>query len=284
MRKVVLYARAFGLVMKRRLEKRKAKRLAERENQIVKWGNEEKKKGVAYFYYALGGVAIAAVAYSGIILYRTVDGMQDLHAMNETEEESQTAVASQEPIEIKEVAPEDNVAVAKMVEIGEEDVPLTASFMEEEDFSQFTWQEVKDIDASASSVLISENNKSYEASNMLDDDPDTNWQEGEEGNGEGTVLTFHFTEPVALGGIELLNGNGSSEKKYFANNRAKEITLQMGAKKVNYTLNDQYGSQFIELSPCGETQELTITIDSVYNGDKYDDTCISDIRFYSKDE
>lgn len=284
MRKVVLYARAFGLVMKRRLEKRRMRRMAERENQIVKWGNEEKKKGVAYFYYALGGVAIAAVTCSGIILYRTLYKMQNFHAMNAVEEETQESLSVQEPMTITEVAPDDTTAEAKDIVIEEQDIPLTASYIEPDSFEQLSFVEVTGVSALASSVLQSEKNKSYEAENLLDGNPASNWQEGEEGNGEGTVLTFQFEEPVEISGIELLNGNGVSEQKYFANNRPKTLTIQLGTRKVNYTLNDQFGSQFIELSPCGETKELAITIDSVYEGDKYEDTCISDIKFYCLEE
>lgn len=284
MRKVLLYARAFGLVISRRLERRKLRRMAERENQIVKWGNEEKKKGIAYFYYALGGVAIAAVACSGIILYRTVDRMQDLHAMNATEEEISESLVAQETMTIKEVAPDEAVTQAEDTAIDEQDVALTATFLEQASFEQVPFMEVTGISASASSVLQSEKDISYEAENLLDGDPATNWQEGEEGNGEGTVLTFRFEEPVEVSGIELLNGNGVSEQKYFANDRPEEITIQMGAKKVNYLLNDQFGSQFIGLSSCEETSEITITIDSVYEGSKYKDTCISDIKFYYVEE
>lgn len=268
--------------MKRRYQKRKEQRQIEKNNQIVKWGNEERTKGLSYFYIALGGIAVVTMCCSGVILYRTADHMEDLHAMNAPkEEETQTSTTEEAMTEIKEVVPEDTTTV-ESTEIKEEDIPLSASFLDEDEMRTFNWQCVVADSASASSVLQSEQQKSYEAINVLDDDPTTNWQEGEEGNGEGSELTFCFEEPVAITGLEILNGNGTSEEKYYANNRPKEITIQVGAKKVKYMLSDVYGLQRIALSPAIETKEMTITIESVYEGDKFSDTCISDIHFFTE--
>lgn len=284
MRKAVLYARAFCLVMKRRYEKRKAQRRAEKDNPIVKWGNEEKKKGAIFYYCTLGGIAIAAVCCSGFTMFKIANRVNDLHAMNTTDAmEEASTVFSQEPIEVKEVPAEESVvAISATEKIEEEDVPLAATMVEADDIEGLGWKQVTDVSAVASSVLQSETKKSYSPLNLLDNDLTTNWQEGEEGYGEGTVLTFSFDGPVTLSGMEIVNGNGVSEKKYLANSRPKDIVIRMGTKKVQYTLADQFGKQLISLSPELEIDELDITIDSVYEGAKYTDTCISDINFFEK--
>lgn len=280
MRKVVLYARAFCLVMKRRLAKRRQRRQEEREKQLAVWGKEEKRKETPYFYYALGGVAMVAVVCSKVILCRTVSHMQELYATNGADQKVQEMEMTQEAFPMKGALPAS--IEPKEKEIDEEVAPLAATFIDFDAFTQLSLQEIKGVSAQASSVLQSETDKSYEAVNLLDGDPSTSWQEGEAGNGEGVLLTFQFDKPVAVSGIELINGNGISKDKYLANNRPKEITIQIGNEKVTYSLQDQFGSQYIYLSAVKETQELTLKIDSVYKGSEYDDTCMSDIKFYSE--
>lgn len=142
----------------------------------------------------------------------------------------------------------------------------------------------------------------YPPINILDGDFDSTWCEADKnGSGIGESITVEFSEPVSFDEIQIVNGFASKDY-YMKNNRVKSILLTQTATKRNpakyvyenggshmeikkhyqqkeYTLEDGKAEwQSIHFDLPQTAQTLTIKITDVYRGEKYDDTCLDDIR------
>jgi hypothetical protein len=152
------------------------------------------------------------------------------------------------------------------------------------------WKPLRSAAATATSFL--QNNwsryeENYHPSYVLDDNPATAWVEGAQGFGEGESITLPLSPVRNARAIRLRIWNGYQKSMHLWTKNAMpqdiEVTV-LDAQKgdvttVKETLAKVQGPQelVIEL-PAGRTLAgVRITIDSVYPGEKYDDTCISDI-------
>ncbi len=159
----------------------------------------------------------------------------------------------------------------------------------------------------ASSVL-KESGRSpnyYAPDKALDADQNTSWCKGKKGQGIGEFISVKLKEPVALMGLRIINGYGSTIKLYKANNRVRDyrltLYLQNGQKRIiNGSLEDNACTddhpavptppgKCLDIENSGETIEFEkvycvaaykFEIQSVYKGEKYNDTCIADMVFY----
>lgn len=131
---------------------------------------------------------------------------------------------------------------------------------------------------SASSTLTS--GMVYSAENVLDGDPSTCWAEGVDGVGIGEKLFISNSSAFSINKITINNGYCKSEKLFNENARPKKLKLTFdNGKSVTISLRDGYENrlqeaEFTEVT----TRNVTIEIMDVYNGSKYDDTCISEIK------
>ncbi len=126
-----------------------------------------------------------------------------------------------------------------------------------------------------------ENNYSitYDA---FDENINTCWQDGVSGYGEGETLTANAYSVQLVSYVEIRNGYQKTTQNssfYNKNSRVKDITVLYEGGQKSFTLKDEKDWQRLYLDEPVETTYVTIRIDSVYEGSKYKDTCISDIRF-----
>lgn len=143
------------------------------------------------------------------------------------------------------------------------------------------WVEYPVESVKASSVYEGDN-RNHSAFNLLDGDPQTNWTEGAEGNGLGEWILFTFKDRYRLDSISICGGCRTDEKRYYDNARPKKVTLTFSdGSSFAYTLNDNefLSEQYIHFDTPIITESVKITIDSVYPGEKYEDTVISDVFF-----
>lgn len=120
----------------------------------------------------------------------------------------------------------------------------------------------------------------HDVMNLLDGDKMTNWTEDAYGNGVGEYIHFDFTDTVQLNSIRIRGGNRRDHLHYAANSRPARITMTFSdGSSESFTMHDVYESQVLTLSKPVMTSSLQITIDSVYAGNKYQDTAISDVFF-----
>lgn len=269
MKTIWIYVKAFGIVLSRRF-----KRAMEKKQNVM---------------IVLGVVSILLLCVGGTCFLRTLTEMNALGAsasnrvasqsetetqssdINKTEQELQT-------VENRTTQPQ-QIVMEEIQNLAEEKVPLAVRPGNEvEELKK--WNLLQPLESEATSVLQSKSGKSYDAINLLDGDETTTWQEGEKGDGIGATLTFRFPEKSKLCGISVVNGNGTNEEKYQSNNRVKEIMVIVGNQKVSYTLEDHMGIQYIAIQEEIPCEEISIQINSVYQGTKYDDTSLSELNFF----
>ncbi len=152
-----------------------------------------------------------------------------------------------------------------------------------------------DMVASASSSK----DGSHGPDKAIDGDLRTSWAEGAEGTGLGQTITLKLKKPTDIGAIGIFGGNGSSERAYFDDNRIHRGSFEM---KTEADVGDAAaGIDFSSLGieSLGDRQEFTVDnkpavtyirvgrkdvvqvqlrVDSVYLGDKKDDTHVAEIE------
>lgn len=135
---------------------------------------------------------------------------------------------------------------------------------------------------SSSSSFLKTSKRSFDSSLCIDSNSSTCWQDGVEGNGEGESLTFvfHGTEPVS--GFSILNGKQTNENAFFDNARVHKLDVKIGSKTYNVVLDDEMTKQSFRLKSPKEAEEISITITSAYDGNKWQDLCISEVEFYKE--
>lgn len=141
---------------------------------------------------------------------------------------------------------------------------------------------------SASSVLapqtVSGVTYSYEAKNLCDNDPNTCWAEGADGAGIGESFTVECFEEVTMSGLIISNGYCKSQKLFELNNRLKDITIVFDdGSQMRTTLKDGFENRkaVVDFGRDVTTKTVTVIIESVYNGDDYNDTCVSEVEYYT---
>ena len=138
----------------------------------------------------------------------------------------------------------------------------------------------------ASSVLTTSSGISYAADNLFDSDLTTSWQEGEDDEGVGVTITSTFASGTELSAIVIWSGNETTEDKFNNNNRPAQITISVSSDSQSYsavyTLEDYMGAQAIVFEEPVPVESVVIRIDSVYEGEVYNDTVISELAFLTQ--
>lgn len=127
----------------------------------------------------------------------------------------------------------------------------------------------------------------YGSDYTIDNDKETCWQDGAGTDGTGEWISYIFPDRYYLVSVEILNGRVSSEEKYYANGRIENarIFLYLNEQCVyeqQILLEDLFDvKQSFEISvPEGvECDTAQIFVDSVYQGNTYDDLCLTEIAF-----
>lgn len=140
----------------------------------------------------------------------------------------------------------------------------------------------------ASSVLEDGTGVDYSPYNLIDRKSNTIWAEGAEGPGIEQFIRIDFNKDKLVKKLYIINGSAKSERLYYDNNRVRVLRLDFGDGEIkDFELQDGVmGEQEIDLGKGIKTPYVGMTIYDVYYGNKYDDTCISEIRAvgYDPDE
>lgn len=145
-----------------------------------------------------------------------------------------------------------------------------------------------------SSVLESQEGKTYDGNNLIDGDYCTAWVEGVNGVGVDETITLHLDKPTEVYGILLYNGYLDSVDLYNKNGKVTKVSVDFGQGQVVKKEIDTYAPQTSEdsisemdmnigqiaLDQSIVTDTITITITDAVAGDKYDDTCMSEVVVY----
>lgn len=141
--------------------------------------------------------------------------------------------------------------------------------------------EVPAIFVGASSTLAQKDIIHY-PKRTVDNDLSTAWSEGVDGPGLGETIDFGFDTFFDISSIKIWNGYHKSERLYFANNRPKRILVEVSSSEDSFTieLQDIMEPQIINLPKPISTNHVSFTIEDVYYGNSFDDTCITDVKFF----
>ena len=152
-----------------------------------------------------------------------------------------------------------------------------------------------DYTVTTSSELVSNGEINYSSKNLTDFSYQTTWVEGKEGYGIGEFINFSFAPShPRVTTLIFANGYVKSRKAWKENSRVHELKMYVNDEPFAIIeLKDIYAKQLVELEkPLGNSDRadsgkleekgnwnIKFEILSVYKGDKYADTAISEIYF-----
>ncbi|MBN2351281.1 MAG: hypothetical protein JXD23_01845 [Spirochaetales bacterium] len=123
----------------------------------------------------------------------------------------------------------------------------------------------------------------YHPWRAFDDDPLTAWNEGVKGPGIGEKLTLKLAQYIMIDKIVILPGY-FDPKWYSANNRVKDCTIDVDGTREKCHFDDDMKPAVISFDFPVVFKSMIFTIEDVYLGNKYNDTCVSEIQFYYHDK
>lgn len=145
------------------------------------------------------------------------------------------------------------------------------------------------IDTISASSELTDNTSTYSVKAVLDGNKDTCWAEGVDGNGEGEYIEIYFREPIYLTDIGLLNGYMKNENVFNNNGKISRIELSYSDGNSHESLLDEYDYQDVEGQAYSDwitygapiyTDYLKITILKAAPGEKYEDTCLTELELW----
>ncbi len=142
------------------------------------------------------------------------------------------------------------------------------------------YSEVNVSSSSATSTIYQEgvDNSPYK---LYDHEDWSSWQDGVDGDGIGESITFNFDKTYKIKFLTFRLGNWySSDDYYYRNNRPETITFDFGEESCTVTFPDEKTEFCVELNHEVETSTMKMTINSVYKGTEYEDTCINEVTVY----
>lgn len=142
----------------------------------------------------------------------------------------------------------------------------------------------------ASSQLPDQGGVNYNAYNLRKENRNSVWAEGVDGNGIGESIfvkqMYTGTGDVefTISNICIVNGYAQNETKWQENGRVKSLKLYYEDEYMGLiTLEDTMNPQFIDVTPVqmkvgnGFDANFRFEIAEVYEGTKYEDTCLTGI-------
>ena|GEM_PF-6239013 len=121
----------------------------------------------------------------------------------------------------------------------------------------------------------------YDAANVLDGSIRTSWTEGDSSDGIGETLTFRADSAQHIRQISIYNGICENENDFYNNNRIKELSVIWNTGEYTVELSDGFDAQpcIFALPEAVDTDVVTFRIESIFPGNKYQDTAITSITF-----
>lgn len=136
--------------------------------------------------------------------------------------------------------------------------------------------------SSASSYLVEpQYGISHGPECVIDGDLSTGWVENASGQGIGESVTLSFDGAYRVSGFTINAGYQKSSSLYYKNSRPASLLVSFSdGSSVTLELEDYFGQQSFTFGSPVETTSVTFTIESVYAGNKYQDTVISEISLF----
>ena len=143
------------------------------------------------------------------------------------------------------------------------------------------------FDSAKASSFIDEKGTSGTVDNAFDNDRNTSWQCGEKKYGIGEWVLVYNSDAASkvIRKVTVYNGyqsnkfNTETQNMFRLNTRVKKFTLEFDdGSTETFTLSDSKKAQTFQFDER-DTCYIKFTINSVYKGEKYVDTCIGEIIY-----
>lgn len=131
------------------------------------------------------------------------------------------------------------------------------------------------VTASASSELEPDSER-YAVDNLFDGDRSSAWCEGGDGDGVSESISMVFDEPRLVSSIIFDNGYQKNTSIFMANNRASQVRLDFD-KGASGTFHAVQLGKVTTVQVHKFVSEITLSIEQVERGNKYNDLCLSEI-------
>ena len=131
----------------------------------------------------------------------------------------------------------------------------------------------------ATSVCDESEGVNYDAKNIVDNKLTNAWVEGETGSGLGSFVTLDLGVSQVVTGLRIWNGYWISGDFWQRHNRMKDIEVEFSdGTKQTFTLKDEMVPETITLPKAVNTSSIKLKFKSVYAGNTFQDTVISEIQ------
>ncbi len=139
-------------------------------------------------------------------------------------------------------------------------------------------------DIATSSALPSSGGESYDATQMVDDDPRTAWnsQGSQAEDGIGETIDLFLAEPAWIERLVINNGFQRDAETYADNARIRRAQLRLdGGEQVTIRLEDLgLQRQAIEFPEPVLTTTVHLEVTEAFSGDAYPDLAVSDLELH----
>lgn len=159
------------------------------------------------------------------------------------------------------------------------DEPLSASVGYIDAFA--TWEIVPVSETSETSIVSQSGNYDNSAAVTVDGDLSTSWQEGVDGYGIGESIRLDFDGEHQVCGFTFWLGNWRGDSWYAENGVPKLLNIYIGDTVLTVEFPHEKECQYVALSEPVTASYVMFEISSAYEGSKYDDTCIAEIKIHS---
>ena len=271
--------------LRRERKKREARMAAKREAQ-------ERQKRKVITTGIIIAVVIAVVGIAAFVLVSKYMGESSQKSTSQTEQVKLTPTvsptATETPVPTATETPtptatptETPTETPTPIPTIDENESAVAAIVKASDVSTDGYSLVSISKISASSQ-ITQDGINNGATAAIDGDEITSWQEGADGDGIGEALFINLTRDYEIRYIKFKLGNWRSAETYRQNNRPRKLAVQIGDVVYNVEFPDGQTEYCLALSKDLSANYISITIQSVYSGDDWDDTCISEVEIYGK--
>ncbi|MDD3219242.1 MAG: zinc-ribbon domain-containing protein [Lachnospiraceae bacterium] len=261
-------------------------RLREERTPVSERTYQESSDKSSVVMYTILGVVIAILA--GVIIWGIVllvnPGEKQYEALEENDAESSV---TDEELTNEELTNDsltsdavDSVTIDGTIDDGNGGKPA-AGVIEYNRVLLSETTKLSPVDASATST-IKQDGVDNSVMVLMDGNEVTNWEEGVDGDGVGEQVTFRFSKAHDMKYLTFKLGNWKSKDYFQDNNRPKTLTLSFDDASYQVTFENVQKEFMVELGTPIHSEFLSVQIDSVYKGNKWPDTCISEIGVYAE--
>lgn len=159
----------------------------------------------------------------------------------------------------------------------QEYAPAYSVYADYVDWSQYSQVTPEVVDATS---YLQAESMDYVPGLAVDGNLATCWQEGVEGYGEGQDFFAKFATEFTPQYILIYNGQCTDEERYNKNGRIATLQISANDYVEVVAIPDEMTPIAIKLNGWEAVSGISFKILSVYEGSKYQDTCLTELMFY----